>query len=72
MADEEVRVGEFCRFQDVFMGGIQPAVADIFLDGPGEQMGILQDHAEGPAEVVFFDGLDIQPVVCDLDFPYLI
>ena len=30
--------------------GVQLAVADVVGDGAGEQMGVLQDDAQGPAQ----------------------
>ena len=64
-ADEAVGVGQFCRRLHLFIGGIQFAEADVIGDGAGEQIGLLQDNAEGPAQVRLFDLVDVDIVIAD-------
>ena len=46
MADELVRAGQFGRFLDLLIGGLQPPVADVLADGAREQVRRLQHHAD--------------------------
>ncbi len=43
--DKGVRVGNFCGGDDLFVGCIQFAKADVIRHCAGEQMGVLQHHA---------------------------
>ena len=64
-ADKSVGVGQLSRLDAFFVSGIQLAVTDVIHHRAGEQMGILQHHAQGPAEVRFFDFVDVDAVVAD-------
>jgi hypothetical protein len=56
-----VGIGHLGRLDHLFVGGIQPAEADILHDGVGEQEGILQDQAQFMAQVGFAIPADIFP-----------
>ena len=58
-------VGRLGRGHAFPVVGVQPAVADVVHHRAGEQMGILQHHAGGPAQMVFFDVPDVDAVVGD-------
>ena len=62
LADEKVRVRHFGRRDHLFVGGIQPAKADVLHDRVGEQVGILQDQAELAAKVILADIADIPAI----------
>ncbi len=47
------------------MGGVQLAEADIFLDGAGEQVGVLQYDAQALPQGVLFDFPHVDAVVGD-------
>ena len=64
--DEVVRVGEFCRRDALFVRRVQPAVTDIVHDRARKQVGILQNDAERPTQILFIDLVDIDAVVADL------
>ncbi len=61
-ADEVVHVGGLGGCDDLFVGGVRAAVADVLHDGAVEQPGILQHHAEHAAQVVARELLDVVPV----------
>ncbi len=63
MLDKRVCVGEFGGFFALFVGCVKPAVADIFHNRAREKVGILQNHAQTAAQIVFIDGLYIESVV---------
>ena len=48
--DEVVGVGVAGRLDDLFIGGLQPAVADVLGNRAREQQGLLQDQADLIAE----------------------
>ena len=51
--------GDFCRFDDLLIGGVQSSVTDIFPHSAGEKMRILQNHGNiGTQEgtINFFNG----------------
>ena len=52
VADEGIRVGQAGGGADFLIGGVQLAVADVIGNGAGEQMGVLEDDAQGPAEAL--------------------
>ena len=56
--DEAIGVGQLRGLPDFLVGGVQLAEADVVRDGAGKQVGILQDQAHGPAQVVFLDFID--------------
>ena len=49
-ADEVVGVGSLGGGNDLLVGGVQTAVADVLHDGALEQPGVLQHHAEALAQ----------------------
>jgi hypothetical protein len=51
-AHEVVHVGGPRRGEDLLLGGVVGAVGDVLADGAAEQPGVLQHHAELPAQVV--------------------
>ena len=61
-----MRVGQLGGGDTLFIGGIQLAVADILHDGAGEQVDILQNHAQGAAQVGLGDLVDVDIVIADL------
>ena len=64
-ADEGIRVGDARGLPHLRVRGIQSAVADVVRDGSREQVGILNDHGKGTAQVVLFDSADVQAVIGD-------
>ncbi len=55
----------------LFIRGVQPPVADVVRHGPGEQVGVLEHHAQGAPKGLLGNVLHVQPVVGDgsaLDF----
>ncbi len=66
LADKTVCAGQLRGRNDLFIGRIQFAVADIFHDRPGKQMSILKYHAQRPAQVILADLIDIDVIVPDL------
>lgn len=65
-ADEPVCVGELCRRYTLLIGGVQPAIADVFEHRAGKQAGVLQHHAETAAQVGLFNPADVDAVVANL------
>jgi hypothetical protein len=57
---------ELCGGDALFVGGIELTVADILHNGAGEQVDVLQNHAEGTAEIRLLDLRDVDAVVADL------
>ncbi len=51
-AHEVVDVGRLGGRDDLLLGGVLAAVGDVLADRAAEQPGVLQHHAEGPAQVV--------------------
>ena len=49
-ADKVVGVGCLCGGDNLFIGGVQPAVADVLHDGALEQPCVLQHHAKALAQ----------------------
>src|SRR5699024_9951957 len=62
-ADEAVRVGQFGGHHAFFVGGVQPAVADVVHHGAGDQVGDLQGDAKRAAQVGLYDLSDVDTVV---------
>ena len=50
-ADEAVGVGQLGGGDALLVGGVQAAVADVLHHRAGEQVGVLEHHAQGAAEV---------------------
>ena len=65
MADECIRVGQLRRGNDLLIGGIGPAVADVVGDGTGKEMGVLQHHAQRTAQGILLHVPHINAVVGD-------
>ena len=57
------------RLNDLFIGGIQSSVTDIFHDRPRKQMGVLKHHGDMAAQLVPLNMADINAV--DSDGPAL-
>ena len=64
--------GQFSRGFYLFVRGIQTAVADIFPHLSGKQMGVLEYHGQGAAQIRFFDLIDVNTVVADLSVGYIV
>lgn len=64
-ADEGVGVGHLGRGLHVLVRGVQTPVADIVRNGARKQVGVLDDHGEGAAQVVLADVPDVDAVVGD-------
>ena len=64
--NELVGVGQLGGGDDVFIGGVQTAVADVLPDGASKQVGILEHHAQAAAEVLETNLVDVYVVVSDL------
>ena len=60
--DEAVGAGGLRGFDDLFVGGVEAAVADVLHDGAAEQVGILQDHGDVLSQHVALDVLDVDAV----------
>ena len=65
-ADEVVGVGQPGRGVDLLFGGVQLAVADVLHHRAGEQVGVLQNDAQRPAQIGLFDLVDVDAVVTNL------
>ena len=65
-ADKAICAGCLRGGDDLLVGGIEPAVADILHDGALEQPGVLQYHAEGVTQVAAAEGG--HRVAVDADF----
>ena len=63
--NEFVRIGQRGSRNTFFICGIQSAIPDIFHNGIRKQVGILQYHTKGPAQIRFFDLVDIDIVIAD-------
>ena len=57
------------RLNDLFIGGIQSSVTDVFHDRPRKQMGVLKNHGDMAAQLVPLNMADINAV--DGDGPAL-
>ena len=64
--DEVVGVGQLCRLDAFLLRGIQLAVTDVVHHRAGEQVGILQHHAQRAAQIRLFDLIDVDIVIADL------
>ena len=65
-------VGKLCRCHHLFVRGSELSVADVVRNGAGEQMGVLQDDPQRPAQIRLFDLVDIDTVIPDLSVLYII
>lgn len=64
--DKAVGVGEPGGGDARLVARIEVAVAQIFHHGTGEQVHILQHHAQRPAQIRLFDLVDVDAIVSDL------
>ena len=64
--DEVVRSRELCRADAFLVGSVQFSVADVFHDGAGEEVYVLEHDPQRVAQIVLFDLVDVDPVVADL------
>ena len=64
--DEIVGIGGLGGGDALFIGGIQLAVTDVFHNGAGEQIHILQNNAQASTQIGLFDLVDVDAVVADL------
>ena len=58
-------MANFCGGDDLFVGCIQFAKADVIRHCAGEQMGVLQHHAKAAAQITFADLAHINAVIGD-------
>ena len=58
-------MGQLRSTVNVFVCCLQISIADIFFDGSGKQMGILQNNAQGVAQILQPDLIDVDTVVTD-------
>ena len=65
-ADKAIGIGKLCCGDALLIGGIQSSVADILHHSPGEQMGVLQNNPQRPAQIGLSDLVDIDAVIADL------
>src|SRR5699024_10378016 len=63
--DEVVGAGQLGGGDALLVGGLQAAVADVVHHGAGEQVGVLEHHAQAAAEVGLFNLVDVDAVVPD-------
>ena len=63
--DEIMRARQLCRGNAFFVERVQPAVADVFHNCSGKQVGVLQDHAKTAAQIGLFNFVDVDSVVTD-------
>ena len=64
-ADEGVGVGTLGGGNALLVGGVQTAVADVVHNGAGEEVGVLKNRTQRPAQVVLADGAYVDAVVGD-------
>ena len=50
--DELVDAGGASGLQDLLLGGVRTPVGDVLPNGAGEQLGVLQHHADPRPQVV--------------------
>ena len=65
LADELVRIGELCGFNARRVRCVQAAVADVVQHRAGEQVRVLQHHAEAAAQIRLANLVDVDVVVAD-------
>ena len=66
MFDERVGARQLRRSRHLCVGGVQFAVADVVRYGACEQVCVLQNDSQAPAQIRLFDLVDIDAVVADL------
>ena len=49
MGDEVMGVSKFCRGDDFLICGFKVSEADVLHDGSSEELGLLENYAEGTA-----------------------
>ena len=65
-ADEVIGVGELCRRDAFVIRRVRIAVANVFHDGAGEEVHVLEHNAETAAQIGLADLIDIDAVIADL------
>ena len=63
--DEAVDVGDLGGLEDLGVGGVGVAVAEVLPDRVSEQPGVLEHHAELRPQLPAGDGRDVVPVEGD-------
>ncbi len=58
-------VGQLCSGDALLVGGIQFAIADVFHDGPGEEVDILQHDAKRAPQIRLVNPADVDAVIDD-------
>ena len=61
-----MRRDELCCTYALLVRGVQAAIPDVVHDRTGEQMRVLQHHAERAAQLGLLDLGDVDAVVADL------
>ena len=72
VADEIVRICEFCGVFDFLVGCVEFAEPDIVGNRPRKEVRILQNHSHRTTQIVLFDLGDIDIVVSDLSVVYVV
>ena len=65
LSDERIRICDSCSLFDLLIADLRTAVADIIRNGPCKEMGILNDHGEGTAQIILSDLPNIDSIVGD-------
>ena len=55
-----VRIGQLGGGDTFFVSSIKVAITNVFHDGSGKEVDVLQNDTEGTAEISFFDLIDIE------------
>ena len=63
--DEVVGVGQLGGVDALLVRGVQLAVADVVHHRAGEQVGLLEHHPQGAAQIGLADFVDVDAVVAD-------
>ena len=61
-ADEAVGAGGLRGGYDLFIGGVQPAIADVLHHRAGEQVGVLEHHGDVPTQIALGHVHDVNAV----------
>ncbi|KFI56632.1 HAD-superfamily hydrolase [Bifidobacterium callitrichos DSM 23973] len=65
LLDEGIRIGEARRGPHLLIGGVETPEADVVHDRTGEQVRVLQHHAQRPAQIALAHIADIDAVIGD-------
>ena len=52
-------IGQLGCCYDLLVGGVQLSITDIVPNSAGKQVGILQNHRQGSAQIRLFDFVDV-------------